>query len=249
MIEPTELIFLLILAFASSVWTAIIGLGGGIMIISFLPGILPNSAIIPVHGVVQLFSNLGRLGFGLKDAVWRLIGPFFIGGIFGAALASQLVVKFPTDILPLVLGIFILLMIWFPGAIRRIKLPGGFYSLGFVESFLTLFLGVAGPLTAPFLLKEELSKDQIVVTSAAISLIAHGLKLIAFTLIGFAFGEYLWLLLGMITAVTAGAYVGTKLRNRVPEKLFIQIFKIVVSLLAVRMIISTLLDLFAKQST
>lgn len=246
MIEPLEIIFLVALAFASSVWTAIIGLGGGIMIISFLPGILPNSAIIPVHGVVQWFSNGGRLAFGLKDAVWRLIWPFLFGGVLEAAIGSQLVVRFPMDFLPLILGIFILLMIWLSSMFLHVKLPGGFFSLGFVESFLTLFLGVAGPLSAPFLIRERLSKDEIVVTSAAISLIAHSLKLIAFLFIGFAFGEYLWLLLGMVIAVTAGAYVGTRLRGWVSEELFIKIFKVVVSILAARMIISAALDLISN---
>lgn len=45
----------------------------------------------------------------------------------------------------------------------------------------------------------------------------------------------------MIVAVTLGSYVGTRLRGRLSETLFRRIFKGVVTVLALRMTISTLL--------
>ena len=55
--------------------------------------------------------------------------------------------------------------------------------------------------------------------------------------LGFAVGPYLRLILGMMLSVTLGSYVGTRLRHRVPEQLFRRILRIVLTLLALRMIL------------
>jgi len=240
LISTTEFVILIVASFFSSAWTAVIGKGGGIFLISILSGVLPPEAIIPVHGVVQFFSNVSRAAFGLRDANWQLAGPFLLGAVLGAVVGTPVFEIFPTDYLPLILGLFVLLLIWVPGVLKRVKLPGGFFTLGAVETFMSLFVGFAGPISAPFLIKEGLNKDEIVVTGAVISLIAHGLKIVAFVVLGFAFGAYLPLMGAMIVAVTLGSYAGTQVRQHVSEELFLVLFKVIVSVLAVRMILASL---------
>ena len=48
----TEL-FLGIVTFFTSTIAAIVGLGGGMMLIAILPSFLPINALIPVHGLTQ----------------------------------------------------------------------------------------------------------------------------------------------------------------------------------------------------
>ena len=52
-----ETYFLIGVSFLTSTFTGIIGIGGGLMLISVMPGLLPAAAIVPVHGAVQLASN------------------------------------------------------------------------------------------------------------------------------------------------------------------------------------------------
>ncbi len=47
-------------AFLSSSLTAVLGLGGGMLLISLMSVFLPPGAVVPVHGVVQLASNASR---------------------------------------------------------------------------------------------------------------------------------------------------------------------------------------------
>ena len=61
-----ETFFLIGVSFLTSTCTAIIGMGGGIMLISAMPGLLPAAAIVPVHGAVQLASNSSRVLLGLR---------------------------------------------------------------------------------------------------------------------------------------------------------------------------------------
>ena len=65
----------------------------------------------------------------------------------------------------------------------------------------------------------------------------HALKIITFGIIGFSFWPWLWLLAGMVVAGVLGSWVGTKLRSRIPQANFQRWFRVLVSLLALRMIL------------
>jgi len=210
------------------------------LLISIMAISMPPAAIVPVHGVTQLASNASRSLFALKDIRWQLFWPFLIGCILGAFAGSNLLICFPTDFLPVPLGLFILLMTWLPQLKQKLWFPGKFFTLGIVQTLLTLFVGATGPLNMPFLLREGLSRDQVVVTGSALMTVVHLIKILTFGLIGFAFAPYLFLIAGMIIAVITGSYVGTKLRAHVPEKVFEKIFKALISLLAALMIIRAL---------
>jgi len=232
--------FLVVAAFLSSSLTAVLGLGGGMLLISVMSVFLPPVAIVPVHGVVQFASNASRGAFSAKDIRRDILWPFLIGCLIGTLAGSRVVLKVPNEFLPMPLGIFILTMTWLPQIKKKLWFPGRFLSLGFVQAFLTLFVGASGPLNMPFLIRAGLSRDQLVVTGAAFMTIVHLVKIITFGLLGFAFGPYLFLMLLMILAVISGSYAGTRLRHKVSEQLFLMAFKLLITLLAMRMIIKTL---------
>ncbi|WP_303721947.1 sulfite exporter TauE/SafE family protein [Malonomonas rubra] len=233
--------FLIIAAFLSSTLTAVIGVGGGMLLISVMAVSMPPVAIVPVHGVAQLASNASRGIFALKEISWQIVWPFLCGCLLGSLFGSNLLIRFPSEFLPIPLGIFILIMTWLPQWEKNFRLPGRFFGLGFVQAVLTLFVGATGPLNMPILLREGLSKDQIVVTASALMTLVHLAKIITFGFIGFAFASYLQLMVGMVIAVIAGSFVGTKLRSKIPEQLFKNIFKLLITVLALRMIIRALL--------
>jgi len=58
-----------------------------------------------------------------------------------------------------------------------------------------------------------------------------------FGILGFAFSSYLLLMAGMIVGATLGSFVGTKVRGHVPEEMFKKGLKILITLLAIRMIV------------
>jgi uncharacterized membrane protein YfcA len=230
-------------AFLSSSLTAVLGLGGGMLLISIMSVFLPPAAVVPVHGVVQFASNASRGAFSPKQIRREILWPFLVGCIIGATAGSQVVPKVPTEFLPIPLGGFILLMTWLPQIKKQLWFPGKFLSLGFVQAFLTLFVGATGPLNLPFLMRAGLTRDQLVVTGAAFMTIVHLVKIITFGLLGFAFGPHLMLIALMVVAVISGSYTGTKLRHRVPEELFRKAFKMLITLLAIRMIVKPLFAL------
>ena len=230
-------LFLILVTFVASTTAAVVGLGGGILLISVMPGLIPTFAIVPVHGMVQIFSNLTRTLFGLRHMEWSLFAPFVVGAVLGASLGSMLLVDISSDYLPVIIGCFILLITWAP-TIRSVpRIPGKFGIVGAVQTFLSLFVGVVGPLNMPFLIREGLSRDRLVITHSTQMTAVHIIKVSTFFLLGFAFAPYLYLMAGMILSATLGSWVGTRWRARVPEALFRTILKWVVTLLALRMVL------------
>ena len=159
------------------------------LLISVMSVFLPAAAIVPVHGVVQFASNASRGAFSPQEIRRDILWPFLIGCLIGTLAGSRIVMNVPTDLLPLPLGIFILTMTWLPQIKQNLWFPGRFLSLGFVQAFLTLFVGATGPLNMPFLIRAGLSRDQLVVTGAAFMTIVHLVKIITFGLLGFALLE------------------------------------------------------------
>jgi len=235
-----DIIFLVAASFFTSALTAVVGMGGGMLLISFMPTFLPIAAVVPVHGAVQIASNASRVLFGFRHIEWRIFWPFLGGAILGAALGSPLVMRVPSEHMPLLLGLFILVFTWLPKREKSFRLPGHFAIMGAMQTFLSLFVGVSGPLTNAFLLREELPRDRLVVTHGMLMTATHTLKILAFGFMGFAFAPHLALIAAMVVAVSLGSYAGTFLRGRLPEALFRKILKALITLLALRMIAKAL---------
>lgn len=211
-------------------------MGGGIPLITLMPGFVPAVAIIPLHAVTQLGSNASRALFGWHHIDASLVLPFAVGAVAGAALGGQVFVHLDLDWLPALIGVFILWLTWapLPAVSGEGKWP--LVLLGFYQTGIGMLIGATGPLGAAVLARRNQSRDWLVVNTAVYMSSNHLFKIIAFGIMGFSFMPYAALLLGMVIAVTLGSWLGTRLRSMVPEINFRFWFRVLVSVLALRMI-------------
>lgn len=216
---------------------AIGGIAGGVMLIAIMPSFLPPAAVIPLHGVVQITSNLSRALFGFRHIEWRIVRDYSAGCVIGALIGSRLVPLFSWDNLPLILGIFILLFTWMPKPSGDARWPLTFGLLGVGQTALSLFVGVAGPLNMPFLLRENLGRDRTVITHSVQMTFMHSMKVFTFGVLGFAFTPYLQLVIGMTVGAILGSWAGTHVREYVSETVFRHGVRILITLLALRMVL------------
>lgn len=237
-------ILLIAVSFLTSAFNAAVGVGGGLFLIAVMASFLPPAAIVPVHGVVQLASNASRNLFGIRSTDWTVLPPFLIGVALGSVLGTRVVQSFPVAFLPLALGIFILLMTWGPSFLNDRLLRGNFVFLGFLQGFFTLIVGASGPLNLPFLVRRGLGRDAVIVTHSLLMTITHIIKITVFGLLGFSFAPYLLLICGMVVAVSAGSFAGTKFRKRIPELVSEKIFRFLITLLALGMILKVVVREF-----
>ena len=179
-------------AFATitSAIAAILGFGGGMLLIAIMPSFLPAAVIIPIHGMVQLASNSSRVAFSLNQVAWRLLPPFLVGSAIGLALFTTLLFNLSSDYIPLAIGSYILLNLWSKPFSETMKRFESFYIIGALQTGLSLIVGATGPLTHNILVKKLHDKDQIIATGALLMSISHLAKIAVFGLLGFQFGEY-----------------------------------------------------------
>jgi len=129
---------LVLLSFFTSMLTASAGIGGGVLLLSVLASLLPATAVIPVHGVVQLGSNVGR-GILLREHLNKPVFVYFTAGaIVGALVGGKLYLILPGAVLQAVLGVFILAIVWLPKPHRQALMLKAYALVGLVSTFLTM---------------------------------------------------------------------------------------------------------------
>ena len=223
-------------ALLASTIAGALGLGGGILLITLMPGLVPPGAILPLHAFTQLASNASRATFGWRHIDRTLLVPIVLGSALGAFAGAGLYQRIAVDWLPAAIGVIILVVIWAP--LPRPKGPG-FFSLallGFYQTGLGMLAGATGPLGAAVLSRHNTQRDWLVVNTSVYMTINHLCRIAVFLIIGFVIGPWLPLLLGMICASITGSWLGTRLRAYLPQANFERWFRWVVSLLALRMI-------------
>jgi uncharacterized membrane protein YfcA len=104
-------------------------------------------------------------------------------------------------------------------------------------------VGATGPLIAPFFLRDGWAKEDIIATKAACQVFVHIQKIVAFGLIGFSFSEELIYVLPLAIAVILGTWCGKKVLAHLSEVRFRLIYRVVLSVLAIRLIAEALFKL------
>ncbi len=232
------------MSFGTSIITAVVGIGGGLLLISILPFFLPTNALIPIHGLNQITSNISRAYFGYKDIQFHVLPKFLIGSLIGVGIFMSFLKMVSVTYIPLFLGIYILLSLWSQAFNEAIMKYESYYVIGFFQTGLSVIVGTTGQLTVTKLLKEFQDKNKVVATSAILMCITHLLKIIVFIYFGFVFRDYLDIVLSMAIGSILGSYIGTHVRDKIDGKKLIFILKIFLSLLAAKSILSVIPPLY-----
>lgn len=233
---------LVVLSFFTSAFTAAFGVGGGVALIAVMLTALPPAIVIPLHGVIQFGSNAGRT-WTMRHAVrWPMLRWFAVGSVLGIAAASAFVVSLPAPVLQLILGVFILWALWWPKPGFVAPPPAGYFWVGLGASFCTMFVGATGVLVGAFWRVAQLGKEGVVGTHAAAMMLQHGLKVLAFGLLGFAFAAWLPFIAAMVGSGYAGTLAGKALLGRLPEALFAKVFKWILTGFALNLVRQALMD-------
>ncbi|MCL7462362.1 sulfite exporter TauE/SafE family protein [Pseudomonas sp. NW5] len=220
----------------TSLLTAAVGIGGGVLLLAIMAGIVPVAALIPVHGLVQLGSNGNRAWMTRQHIDHALLRRFVLGALLGALLASLLVVQLPLQIIQFSVAAFILYLVWGPKPARHSLSARGQLLAGAFTTLVSMFVGATGPLVAGFIHRHGMDKLATTATFAACMSAQHLLKMTVFSVVGFAFSEWLVLVVLMLLAGTLGSWLGLKLLDRLPAARFAQIFRVLVTLLALRLL-------------
>jgi uncharacterized membrane protein YfcA len=248
LISGLEISLLSFATFVTAALTAVVGAGGGTALIVLMLQIMPPSVAIPVHGVVQLASNISRVWMLWEHLAWPIIIRFALLLPFGVALGLWLFTGLGFDRIQILIGCFVL----FTLALRHLKIMKGrelplwaFVPLGFVTGVLNMVVGVIAPVLGVLVIRKNLAKEQVVGTLGFFGLVGNFFKIVGFTLVGFSFADHWVAIVCMVPAAVLGARTGRNLLGRINEKVFLFAFQITLGVLAIKLIAIDGLGLFA----
>lgn len=250
-VHSDTLAILTVAAFLTSILSAIIGMAGGIVLLAVMLLFMNPLVAIPLHGAVQLVSNGSRTWIQRTHVdsaiVWRYALPLLPMGFAGLLVARAL----SPPVARTLIGVFVLLATWSPALLtagvhpERSDRHRRFFALGTVVGLLNVTVGATGPLIAPFFLNLGLTRHQIIGTKAACQALGHLAKLAVFGLAGFAFLAFALPLAALAAAVVAGTWVGSRILGHVSEIWFTRLYQVVLTLIALRLVLSDGLRLLA----
>jgi uncharacterized membrane protein YfcA len=240
-LDPGTLAILCVTSFLSAILSAIVGMAGGMTLLSVMLLFMPPLAAIPLHGAIQLASNFSRSVIQREharyDLLWRFGLPLLPMGALGLLVAKRL----PERALEAAIGAFVLAATWRPGWLALgARLGGGegarFTALGVAAGFLNVTIGATGPLVAPFFLNLGLARQAVIGTQAGVQALGHVVKLVLYAGFGFAFREWWPLLAAASACAIAGTWVGSQLLERISERWFTRLYKGVLTALALQLV-------------
>jgi len=237
-----ELILGLITTITSTI-TAILGAGGGMVLIAILPNFLSPNNIVPIHGATQFASNFSRALFGYKHIYYKALLKFLLGSLIGAGIFAYFLSLISFKYIPLFIGLYILLSLWSKNFTKLIENLESYFLIGLIQSGISLIVGATGAMSMPLLLKDCKKMDEIVASAAAFASVTHFLKIIVFIFLGFKFFTHLPLMLTMIFAAILGSYLGTIIRKKYSGAKLKFILKIILTILATKSIIFTFVSI------
>ena len=247
-LDPASLAVLALAALLTSILSAIVGMAGGITLLSVMLLFMDPLVAIPLHGAVQLVSNGSRALIQREQTRWDIVLlyalPLVPMGLLGLAIARAL----PASLTRALIGAFVLLATWAPGRMLLGTRPDAidptrrFLALGGVVGLLNMTVGATGPLIAPFFLNLGLSRQALVGTKAACQALGHLVKIAIFGFAGFAFGGHLVELVLLATLAVAGTWVGSRVLDHVSERLFTRLYRAVLTVIALHLLGTELFD-------
>jgi uncharacterized membrane protein YfcA len=252
LIPPLDLSLLCAVALATAVLSAVVGMAGGITLLTVMLLWLEPLVVIPLHGVIQLVSNGSRTWFQRRHVDWGILVRYAAllvpMGFVGLAVARAL----PPSGTRLLIGLFVLAATWRPGWVLLGTHPEQtgttvrFVGLGAVVGVLNMTIGAVGPLIAPFFLNLGLARQALIGTKAACQTLGHLVKISIFGIAGFAYLDYAIPLLLLSLSVVIGTWLGSRLLDRVSERGFTRLYKTVLTLIALRLVLGEALHLVGR---
>lgn len=181
---------------------------------------------IPILTVAQLIGNASRVWFNRHELELPLVGWFAIGGVPAAFIGGLLFASAPLSFLIRLLGLFLIITVVYRhvGKASALRLPlRGFAVLGAVLSFLSALLGSIGPIMIPFFLAYGLVKGSLIGTEAFATVVMHVTKLVAYRRVSILTFDSMVIGLALGSIMILGSFVGKKILDWLPERLFIML--------------------------
>ncbi|WMC10257.1 sulfite exporter TauE/SafE family protein [Oceanimonas pelagia] len=235
-LDAASTLTLLILSAVTSCVSALLGFGGGVLLLVVMANLIDPISLIAVHGLVQLGSNASRIYAYRYDLALSFTKTYLLGALMGALVATMVVAQLPPSLLLSAVGLFVLVSAWLPTGVPIRETRSQILGAGAGVTFLSMFVGSTGPLMASIMKGLNFSKATFVGTIAVCLLGQNLMKTLVFGSLGFDPFQWLPLVVMMIFTGFIGTWLGARLMGRLNEQRFGLILKWAMTLIAIKLL-------------
>jgi uncharacterized membrane protein YfcA len=228
--------------FAASAVNAAFATGGVHITLAASSAVLPLSAAIPLQAVLNAPSLLARIYSFRRQIHWPVFVMFAPAATLGAIAGARVFVSLDEGVIALCLGSLLLALIWLVPDGIRLKAPDRFRLVGVLHGFFSTIFGV-GLFLQPAILRTELGRLQITATLAACLMALELVKGGGYIVFGFNYVEYWPHVVAAATASIVGNIAGQRLGGFVSEDRFRLVFKLLVTLVGLRLALKGIMAL------
>ena len=215
--------------------------GGALIILAITSTVLPIQAIVPIHSTLLIGSTATRVLFFWEHIDWRIAGPFLVGSLFGALIGARVYIELPEAFIATAISVLMLVALWLPKVTWRPRIRHPWVIVGFIHTLIsTLF--AYGALLHSVILHTDLKRQQVVGTMAG-GLTGMGVfKIAGYVFYGFDYSPYLVTIAAAVAVSFLGTALGKKLGSRLSEDKFRLIYRVLITITALRLLYVGLLQ-------
>lgn len=230
----------------TSALSGVAGLGGGTILIGviYALGLAPVEAI-PLFAAVQLVSNLTRTAAYIEHVEWRAAGWFLLACVPATVVLAPFAAQMNVHVVQLILAGLIAVSLLPSGQAQPLPPRVAFVTAGAVNGTLGMFLGATGLFVGRLFLRPEWPKQRVVATLALTQVFGHGLRVLAYGLVGFSVFAKPQVLLPVAGSVVVGTLLGKRLNGRLSEGAFRRLFQLILITLTLKLAFDGLNGLFS----
>ena len=239
-----EIMVITVGCFVAALVNAAVATGGVYIMLAASSAVLPLVAAIPMQAALAAPSLLARIVTFWPHIHWRIFAMFAPAATVGVLIGAQVFIALDEGVISVALGVLLLLLVWGVPKGVSLTLPHPFMYVGGLHGFFGTLFGV-GLFLQPAMLRTQLNRLQITGTLAACIMALEVVKAGGYAAFGFDFTAYMPHILAGAAASIVGNAAGHRLGAHVSEERFRLVFKLIVTLVGIRLLIKGVLLLGA----
>jgi uncharacterized protein len=226
-------------AFFSEVIGTMAGFGSSTIFLPIALFFLDFKTALTLVAIFHISGNIGRITFFRHGFNKRLLVIFGLPSILLTLIGALLVSYSPSDILKLVLGVFLILFSFASLAKPEISFPANKKNSivgGSLSGFFAGLIGTGGALRSAFLTSFNLEKSAYIATAAAISLAVDITRIPVYFGSGFLNEQFLYYIPILFLLAIFGSFTGKKIVNRVSQPTFRKFVLVAITLVSLKFV-------------
>jgi uncharacterized membrane protein YfcA len=218
----------------TSTLSGVLGMAGGMILMTVLVLSLNVASAMLLHGAVQAMANGSRAWLLRRNIRWRLLPLYLIGAALALGGFTLLAVVPNVGLVLLLVGLFPwLARVSGPLQGLDVTRPATTIACGLIVTSAQLLAGASGPLLDVFYLRAPLTRYEVVANKALTQALGHMLKIVYYGFVISVSSDLpLWLFAVAIGCAVLGTRLGTRLLERWNDADFRKVSQAIILIIA-----------------